>query len=331
MNMARLLVTSGLGLISATSAAFAQEAPGSSDGIEEVVVTAQRREENAQRAALAITALSAETLAERGISNAEDLPAVVPGLQVGGDGTGAVEVNIRGIGSTNNTEVGDPAVAFNIDGVYMARPRAASGVFYDVQRIEVLRGPQGTLYGRNATAGGVNVITNSPTHEFDGGFQIEVGDYGLFRTSGVLNAPITDQLMVRGAFQMQQRDGYTDNSPVGDYNDEQVQAGRLSVLWEPTSTFSIQLTGDAFENGGNGPRTTALGLGDLDGDLRTSPVETDGDLDQSNCVGPSVRDPHLYWRLPRRRIPTSIRGCSDRSLQHCGSSSVCEFFPTRTR
>jgi len=263
-----LWVSVGLASLIAAHAATAQTAssgatPGAHDvTIQEVVVTAERRAETVQKTPLAITALTPESLRTLGVTSATSLNSLVPGLEIGGNGGGSLDIFIRGIGSTNDTEVGDPAVAFNVDGVYMARSRSANGLFYDIDRIEVLRGPQGTLYGRNATAGAINVITKQPTDSFAGAASVEVGDYGEFLTSGMVNVPVYDKLSLRAAFQTSRHDSYSDNG----YNDEDSQAGRVQALFKPTDNFSALLMLDRFQSGGVGAVSAPLGEYSLAGD-----------------------------------------------------------------
>ena len=281
---------------SAQASAQAADAAPAGKGVgvqlEEVVVTAQRRAETSQRTALAITALSANQLQEQGVRTVTDLTTVVPGIQVGSTG-GSVEISVRGIGSTNNTEVGDPAVAFNVDGVYMARPRSAAGLFFDLDRTEILRGPQGTLYGRNATAGSFNLITKKPTDTFEASGQLELGNFSLVRASGVLNAPLSDKVAIRGAFQTEKRDGYTSGLN-NNYNDEDAAAGRLHVLIKPTEDLSILLSADYFQNKGAGPASAPLGQYAQGGDPYTFPISKRGSNDQKNYGFAAQVD----WRLP---------------------------------
>ncbi|KRA63842.1 hypothetical protein ASD79_21330 [Caulobacter sp. Root655] len=287
-----VLIFAGLAQAQSTPSAPAG-ATGSSIEIEEVVVTAERREQTAQRTALAITALSADQLQRQGVRTATDLTTVTPGIQIGTVG-GSVEISVRGIGSTNNTEVGDPAVAFNVDGVYMARPRSAAGLFFDLDRVEVLRGPQGTLYGRNATAGSLNVITKKPTDAREATAEVELGNFSLVRASGALNVPISDKVKARGAFQISKRDGYTDNAPANDYNDEDALAMRLHVLFEPTDNFTLLLSGDYFRNDRNGSASTPLGQYSAGGDPYASAISVKGHSLQKNYGFAAQAD----WKLP---------------------------------
>jgi iron complex outermembrane recepter protein len=137
-------------------------------------------------------------LAEAGIKNARDLNGVVPNVVINTNAA-ATEITIRGITSTNNTEVGNPAVGFHLDGVYLGRPDAAGAAFFDVDRVEVLRGPQGTLWGRNATAGALNVVTNKPKNKFEAAVMLDIGNYNSQRSEAMINLPFTDVFAMRAA------------------------------------------------------------------------------------------------------------------------------------
>ena len=151
----------GLGL---PVASRAQEAQRAAEGVlEEVIVTAEKREADLQRTAIAITALSGNALENAAISQPENLNKLVPGLAIGQGGP-SNQIYLRGVGSYGTNAFADPAVAFNVDGIYYPRLGALGGNFYDLARLEVLKGPQGTLYGRNATGGALNLIPNRP-HE----------------------------------------------------------------------------------------------------------------------------------------------------------------------
>jgi iron complex outermembrane receptor protein len=132
--------------------------------LEELVVTAEHREENLQRVAIAITAVEGKALEAQGVTGFKELGMRVPSLRFGAGVTGGENViTMRGLGSQNTTPGGDSPVAYNIDGVYVQRTTSIDPEFYDISRVEVLRGPQGTLYGRNSVGGSINVITNKPT------------------------------------------------------------------------------------------------------------------------------------------------------------------------
>ncbi len=222
-------------------------------GIQEVIVTASRREESAQKAALALAVVGGAQIESQGISQPENLNKLVPGLKM--TNGNVTSIYIRGVGENSTNPNTQSAVAFSVDGVYVGRTTAVSGNFFDVQRIEVLKGPQGTLYGRNASGGAINLITNKPTPDFGGSLSLEGGDYNLRRAQGFLNAPISDTLALRAAFYVSKRDGYnTDGS-----QDEDLTAGRLHLLWTPNEKAKLLLTADASKLGGIGNGTVFLG------------------------------------------------------------------------
>jgi iron complex outermembrane receptor protein len=284
----------GCSLFALGAAAHAQStAPAT--GIDEVVVTAQKRSQSSQEVPIAITALTGDSLKDAGIDNALTLASSVPSLQIGNNGD-SMEIFIRGIGSTNDTEVGDPAVAFNVDGIYNGRPSGAGGTFYDINRVEVLRGPQGTLYGRNATAGAVNVITNDPVAKYAGDAAITFGNYGTIDSEGMLNVPVTDSLAVRAAFRTEDHSGYTINKNVTEgvtenSNDAQNAGGRFKALWTPTEDLSIRLSADYYHAGGVGPAQQLFSVLNSDGSVtrfdmsgkagRTDRLDTQGSLDDT--------------------------------------------------
>ena len=149
------------GLVAASLPGWAQDAAPAERKtavIQEVIVTAQKTAQPASKTPLALSVVSADDLKDAGIVDARGLAEVTPNLQMSQE-SGKLQIAIRGVVSLDMTEKGDPSAAFNVDGVYVARPEAQMGAFLDLDRIEVLRGPQGTLYGRNATAGAINLIT----------------------------------------------------------------------------------------------------------------------------------------------------------------------------
>lgn len=211
------------------------------------MVTAQRREQSVQKTALAITAITGADLTRAGAIDVDELSKLAPSVQIVDKGSG-VNISIRGVVTTNPNPQGDPSLALNIDDVYVARPQASNGIFYDIDRIEVLRGPQGTVYGRNATAGAINIISNNPTDHYDAAGSAEFGNYGLYSFSGMVNVPVNDTLAVRAAFQTVNHTGYIG----GNFDDADDKAGRIKLLWRPTSDLSFQLEGSTFHKEGHG-------------------------------------------------------------------------------
>ena len=216
--------------------------------LEEIIVTAQRRVETLQHAALAVSVVGTDELRDRNVTVADDLTKVVPSVSFATGGGGSTQVSLRGIGALTGNALQEQVVAFNLDGVYLARSGGSSGQFFDLNRIEVLKGPQGTLYGRNATAGAVNLITNKPTHEFGGDASVQFGNYDHREIEVALNLPLSDLFAVRFAGQSIAHSGYLSDG----YDDQKQSAGRISLLAEPTSTLSFLMTVDYAHFGGRG-------------------------------------------------------------------------------
>jgi iron complex outermembrane recepter protein len=184
--------------------------------VQELIVTAQKREEQAQDVPIALTALSGEQLERQGVDGFQDLSTRVPSLRFGSGVTGGEHViTLRGIGSQNTTSGGDSPVAYNLDGVYLARTTSVDPEFFDIDRIEVLRGPQGTLYGRNSVGGSVNVITKHPTTTAGGRLDGLLGNYDAHILRGWGNLPLMDngdtQVLARVTGVWAEHDGYQKN------------------------------------------------------------------------------------------------------------------------
>ncbi|MCX9146535.1 TonB-dependent receptor [Erythrobacter sp. WG] len=242
-----------------TSPAAAQQADETgaetpSEGLGEIIVTAQRREENLQRAALAVTAVTGDDLIKSGITDTVNLGRVVPSLSVQ-PSAGTTSFFLRGVGTNAQNSFAENAVAFNFNGVYVGRPTAPIGVLYDLERVEVVKGPQGTLYGRNATGGAINVLPRTPVlGDFGGEATLEYGNYDLKRGSAALNLPIGENVALRIAGQVVDRDGYLSDG----YDDNRGEAIRASLLIEPSDQWSMLLVADFFNQHGRGPGAVLL-------------------------------------------------------------------------
>ncbi|CAN7384496.1 TonB-dependent receptor [Massilia sp. LjRoot122] len=188
----------------------AQAAQEQDNAVPEVVVTAQRTVSTASRTPVAMSVLSGEQLRQIGADNPAALAARLPNLHIDQAFSG-LRVTIRGISNNDTTDKGDPSAAFMQDGVYIARPAGQAANFLDVDRIEVLRGPQGTLYGRNTTAGLVNVISNAPTDRLEGRVAVEAGTYGNRKLEGVVNVPVNAALALRAAVSTRKQDPFLNN------------------------------------------------------------------------------------------------------------------------
>ena len=228
-------------------------------GLNTIIVTANRREESLQDVSIPVNAIDGEGLLNRGIVATEDLSSAIPALQVQPSGGSGLGLFLRGVGTRPGNSFAENAVAFNFNEVYLARPTSVGGTFFDLERVEVLKGPQGTLYGRNATGGAVNVIPKRPDLGAVGGsFTASYGNYDHVLVSGALNVPLGDTLAVRAAGQISERDGYLSDGT----SDESVQAGRLSLLFEPSNLFSVTVVGDYSHQGGKGTGSVVIPAAD---------------------------------------------------------------------
>lgn len=242
-----LMGATALSFIAMPLAAHAQTPAASAEpvtALDEVVVTAERRATNVQTTALAVSAFSSEMLERSQVDTIEDLSVLVPNINFGQQ-FGNARIAIRGIGFDTIAPGSEARVAYHLDGVYVSRPSAGLAGFYDVERIEVLRGPQGTLYGRNATAGSVNVISNAPTEELDGYVRGTVGSHGRIETEGAISGPLVDGLTARLSVRTEQRDGYGKNLTTGrDADDRDTFSARLRLRAEPSDRLRMDLIAD---------------------------------------------------------------------------------------
>lgn len=232
------------------------------EGIEEVVVTARRREESAQKVPIPISALSADQLLSRGITELQYIEQLTPNLSFNETvvARGTATVFLRGIGTINWSPNQDPKVGVYIDGVYLGRPQGQVFDLFDIERVEVLRGPQGTLYGRNTTAGLVHVITKKPESEFDATIRAGIGNAGRFTVDGMVNIPLIDDVLAaRVAVQTRKDDGWMMDDGGREWNTTDSKSFRGTLLWTPSDTVEVSLATEFFR-----ARETG-GLGDCEG------------------------------------------------------------------
>lgn len=305
-----------------------------SDG--EIVVTAQRRSESLQNVPISITALTGATLAAAGIQSTEQLSNLTPGLLVQRSVVG--KISIRGVGNENYTISGDPGVAVHADGVYVARASAGLFDLFDINRVEVLRGPQGTLYGRNATGGVINVLPNTPDpSRLAASVAGEYGNYNAYRIEAMLNAPISGGWAARVAGLYSKRDGYTVNTNpraaargFDRLDSKDLWAVRGQLAYDGDSPLKARLSVEYLHDNSNLPaykylnRPNALPTADFGGfgadQLRTlnqgfelqipgasRGVGTDADVFKTNQFGAAL---HLDYKFGDVTL-TSISGFRD--------------------
>ncbi len=237
------LMTVAAGLV------FSMPANAQDDSIfEEIVVTVQKREQNIMDVPVAVTALTGADIQAAGIKDVFDLQQNVPSLIVGQSQTATTSnFQIRSVGSTSNNFGVESSVGLYVDGVYRSRQSSMINDLVDVEAVEVLRGPQGTLLGKNTSAGAISVRTVRPGRETDAFIEVTGGDLGLAKISGAANFPINDNLAFRGTVFATQRDGYVDDYRLGEdvYNDRDRQGARLQLAFnEPSDDLNWRLIAD---------------------------------------------------------------------------------------
>ena len=231
--IAALSVTSSIAMTSVASAA-----------VNEITVTIQKRSESLQDVGASVTVLSAGQLEFRGVSSPQDLVGQIANLQYSMQ-TGAALISIRGVGLVVDTGIAEPGVATYIDSVYQPRATGSLLSTLDLESVEVLRGPQGTFYGRNATGGVINFNSRKPTKEFEAAVTLGVGNFDQLNGTAIISGPvIEDKLLVRLAVAGTERDGYLKNIVLGkDEGDLSDKGGRLSATWLPTDNITVDING----------------------------------------------------------------------------------------
>ena len=274
-NFLKASSISAIALISALSTSSLAHAQQTSeiidyeDGTSEIIVTVERRSESLQDYAGTAAAITGEELKLLGITNVNELDGKIPGVSIANN-AGNIEVYIRGVGSSNNTELGDPAAATHLNGVYVPRPSGFGAAFFDIQRVEVNIGPQGTLRGRNATAGSVDIIPWGPgLGQTDGGIEASYGNFNDYRIEGVANIAVSENSAFRIAAFKGGHDSYfnnitPDSSELGldipTSEDEGVGVAeetddfgiRAAYLIKPTDELTLTVTGDYITQDGTG-------------------------------------------------------------------------------
>ncbi|MFT4075749.1 MAG: TonB-dependent receptor [Asticcacaulis sp.] len=263
MAMSKRLMYAGSLLVLSTvfagqvCAEEAAKAPES--GPQEIIITAQKTRTVASKTPIALSVFSGDTLKEQGVVNVTNLQNIAPSLSVGSASHG-VNIAIRGVATTDVTSKGDQGIVFSLDGAPVGRPQEMGLSFFDIERVEVLRGPQGTLYGKSSTGGAINVITNKPKNVFDASASFEVGNFNTRRGEAMINLPITDNFAIRAAGAFNKRDGYLEETlgntqtlgkPIS-LDDEDNATGRISALWKYSDNGSLLVTGTFGHVGGTG-------------------------------------------------------------------------------
>ena len=242
---------------------------------EEVIVTAEKRSESLQSVSQAVTAISDSELENKNINSFVDLTSIVPGVTVAKNEGYKTVISIRGVGNeTNQNAIAAPSVAYHMDGIFIASPFSLQTDFIDVQRIEILRGPQGTLFGQNSTGGAINVISNKPTSEETfSKFDVTLGDYGLTKLRATSNLPISNNVSTKFSFTSTDRDGFSENTFTGqDLDDDSNISVRSDWMIELSDTSSLRIFGQYFDVDRNG--AAIRGIDDQSSNMRKLSQDT---------------------------------------------------------
>lgn len=266
------MLTAGLVIAGAAQAQTAPESPAAEEdaeqtGIADIVVTARKTSENLQSVPVAVTALDAEDLASKQVFEVTDLQRTAPSLTISTGGTGPASIvylAIRGQAQNSPNSLSDTSVGIYIDGVYVARPIVGNLGFLDLASAEVLRGPQGTLFGRNTTGGALNLATNQPRlGAVEGSVKLGIGNYDQRVVEGIINLPLTDEAAIRFAGRYHEHDGYFPNAiigyPQGSVDHDYVVRGTFRL--EPTSVpLTLTITGEyvKYQDDGNATAVAAI-------------------------------------------------------------------------
>ena len=237
--------------------------------IEDVIVTAEKRSESIQDISQSVSALTDSDLDSKNITSFVDLSGIVPGVTVAKNEGYKTVISIRGVGNeTNQNAIAAPSVAFHMDGIFIASPFSLQTDFVDIDRIEVLRGPQGTLFGQNSTGGAINVISKKPTtDEYGGKADFTLGTYGLTKLRTSNNIPINEKLATRFSATITERDGFTKNLVTGqDLDDASNLSLRSDWLLEIDDLSSLRVFGQYFKVDRNG--SAMKGVDDISSDPR---------------------------------------------------------------
>ncbi len=270
MRNVHLLGVSALALAIAAPAYAQQTSAADNNSIAEIVVTATKREQTLQDVPISVAVTGQQTIERAQVRDLIDLQSVVPSLKVSQfNATGQTNFVIRGFGNGNGNDGIESSVGVFIDGVYRSRSAAALDDLPEVERIEVLRGPQSTLFGKNVSAGAISIVTKKPQFEAGGKLEATIGNYNTRQIKGTFTGPLSDTLAVRLSGSLNKRDGFFTNLTTGnDVNDRDRWSVRGDVLWEPTDKTSVRIIADynkinetccAVSSILNGPATLVIG------------------------------------------------------------------------
>jgi len=311
LSSAAIIATMSLtGGVLLSGAAMAQSDEAASSGFDEIIVTARKREESVETTPIAISAFTGDTMEAKGITNIVDVARFVPNLSIssngGAGGSGSTSnVFLRGIGQSDFLITTDPGVGIYIDGVYYARATASIMDLLDLERIEVLRGPQGTLFGKNTIGGAISYISAKPNPDGGGKFELRGGKNNYFEGRAMFDAPISESLNSRFSALYKTKDGYTDRLLTGEREgDERTFAARAMFEWAPSDQFTADLAIDYSKRNGTSAENAILQFeptaplatlwGIFVGGPGNPPSVVNTNPRENNSTGPNIDDNEVF-------------------------------------
>ncbi|WP_395646500.1 TonB-dependent receptor [Terricaulis sp.] len=334
-RLALLLAGVAMAPMALCAPAYAQDSgEASASAEEEIVVTARRREENLQDVPISISVETAEELDQRGAQTLTVLQQTTPNatVQVARGSNSTLIAFIRGVGQQDPLWGFEPGVGLYVDDVYVARPQAAVLDIFDIQRIEVLRGPQGTLYGRNTIGGAIRYVTRDlDPDQWHLNARVQYGSYNQLDTILSGSVPLSENLVIGGALALYSREGYGRNLVTGaDQYNKDVDAARFSLQWTPTDQLSIRFSADAVDddsNPNNGHREASFPAGGTSYDVLPGIYDTRAGAGDDNHVETRGESLHIDYEindvLTLRSITAARRGQTDGTIDFDGTE-----FPT---
>jgi len=307
-----LSLVCGSAILATALPASAQE--GSGWQIEEVTVTARKREESLQDTPIAVTAFSGEGMEKRGMTKLNGIAAYSPNMSFQsnpsfGGASNAASIYIRGVGQKEFLPTTEPGVGLYVDGVYIARSVGAILDLVDIAQVEVLRGPQGTLFGRNTIGGAISITSQKPSEEFSGKISATVGTDSKRVIKGSVDIPLSDNLLSRISFADMQQDGYVHRTDGIDLGDDNTQTGRLNLLWTPSDSSEVNFSLEFSKDRENGPAMSLLGI-NLGNpiDPETPPMAVIHNVGANAAAGATNGAPCANPGMP---INLAVPGCYD--------------------
>lgn len=312
-RLAHAITAISLGGLLSTNC-LAQADSGQGWQIEEVTVTARKREESLQDTPIAVTAFSGEGMEKRGVTKLNGVAAFSPNMSFQsnpsfGGASNAASIYIRGVGQKEFLPTTEPGVGLYVDGVYIARSVGAILDLVDIAQVEVLRGPQGTLFGRNTIGGAISITSQKPDTEFGGKVSVSVGNDNARTVKASIDMPISENLLTRLSLADMEQDGYVQRDDGIDLGDDNTQTGRFNAVWTPSDSFEANFSAEFSRDRENGPAMSLLGINlGAPIDPNTPPMAVIHNVGANAAAGATNGAPCANPGAP---INLSVPGCYD--------------------